>query len=107
MSKAVFSKTSSTDVVLEDAFWEADSGWDEYFLNQSVWVHMDEYSPHLVGDEDYSRIIIHSSNDSGWKYSRRLKDRDLVHAVFAAIKKPVSEKNLVELGFEKWCGADA
>lgn len=107
MSKAVFSKTSSTDVVLEDTFWEADNCWEEYFLKRSVWVYMDEYSPHLVGDEDYSRIIIHSSNDSGWEYSRRLKDRDLVHAVFASIKKPVSEKNLIELGFEKWCGADA
>lgn len=99
---APLTRKTPRDFVFVDEFWEADDAWQEYYLNQSVWVFMDEYRAELAGDQDYSRIIIHSGNDSGWKYSRRLKQRDLVHSVLESIKKPVSEKNLKDLGFERW-----
>lgn len=105
MNDFMASRKRPRDFVFIDDFWDADEAWDEYYLNQSVWVFMDEYHATLAGDEDYCRIIVYSSSDRGWKYSRRLKEREHVHAVSEAIKKPVSEKNLMALGFEPWSGA--
>lgn len=85
-----------------DELREADEHWDSYFISNKVWIYADEYRAELTGDEDYSRIIIHSDANEGWLYSRRLEDKQQVQATLAAIEIPVSEQQLQALGFIKW-----
>ena len=90
------------DFVQIDEFWEADENWPEYYIDHKVWVYADEYAAEIIGDEDYSRIIIHSSHDKGWLYSRKREDKNTVQQALHAIKIPVSEKQLVDIGFIRW-----
>ena len=90
------------DFIHVDEFWEADEYWNHYFIGTNVWVYAEEYRAELSGDEDYSRIIIHGGKDEGWIYSSRLKNRDKVNKILKAIKRPVSELQLAELGFQAW-----
>ena len=90
------------DFVHVDEFWEADESWLRYFFQQKVWVYVNEYRAELTGDEDYSRILIHSGQDEGWLFSRSLKDRNSVHETLQQIEVPVSEKQLEALGFVSW-----
>jgi hypothetical protein len=90
------------DFVQLDELWEADEHWPGYYIEQKVWVYADEYHAELAGDEDYSRIIVQSSDDAGWLLSRRLKDKNTVKQALQAIQRPVCEQQLEELGFTRW-----
>jgi hypothetical protein len=90
------------DFVHVDEFWEADEHWPRYYIGNKVWVFADEYRAELAGDEDYSRIIIHSNHDTGWLFSRRLKDKSTVEQALQAIQLPVSEQQLEAIGFTRW-----
>ncbi len=92
------------DFVHVDALWEADGAWPHYFLEQQVWIFVDEYRAELSGDEDYSRILIHSGEDEGWLFSRPLTEKPEVDATLDKIKLPVSELQLKALGFTAWKG---
>ncbi len=87
-----------------DEFWRADKHWTSYFIGTSVWVYCDEYHPGLIGDEDYCRIIVHSSNTDGLIYQRPLSDRPALDNVLQKIVHPVSERQLLDLGFKWWRG---
>jgi hypothetical protein len=100
--KFVMTRKQPRDFVHVDEFWEADENWSCYFLQNKIWVFVDEYHPGLIGDEDYSRIIIHSGDSSGWLYSRNLKDRQQVHDTLTTIRRPVAEHQLEKLGFIRW-----
>jgi hypothetical protein len=93
------------DFVEIDEFWPADEHWPQTFFEQSIWVYVDEYRAELTGDEDYSRIIIHSSADKGWLYSRGLSDKQGVLEVLNKITTPVSQAQLKNLGFVAWKGS--
>ncbi len=101
-SSAVLSRKQPRDFVHIDEFWEADASWPHYYVHNHVWIYADEYRAELVGDEDYSRIIINAGNDQGWIYSRRLTERDKVLQVLQQIERPVSELQLQEMGFSRW-----
>ena len=90
------------DFVQIDEFWEADDNWPAYYIDNKVWVYADQYAAEIIGDEDYSRIVIHSGHDKGWLYSRSLEDKHTVQQVLQAIKIPVSEQQLVDIGFIRW-----
>lgn len=90
------------DFVHIDEFWPADAGWESYFVDHKVWVFVDDYRAEIIGDEDYSRIIIHAGNNTGWIFHRRLKDKANVHDTLSVINIPVSEKQLGNLGFTRW-----
>ncbi len=90
------------DFIHVDEFWEADEFWSNYYIQNKVWVYVDEYRAELIGDEDYSRIIVHAGEDEGWLYSRRLSEKKLVHRILKAIKRPVSEEQLAKMGFTPW-----
>jgi hypothetical protein len=97
------------DFVHVDELWKADACWTDYFFEQKVWVYVDEYRAELIGDEDYSRIIIHSGEDKagqdqGWLFSRPLEQKNIVHEVLKKIRTPVSEQQLEALGFVGWKG---
>ncbi|CAA0118163.1 Uncharacterised protein [Halioglobus japonicus] len=98
----MLSHKTPRDFIHLDEFWEADQHWGRYFVSNNVWVYVDEYRAELPGDEDYSRIIIHGGDDTGWIYSRRLNDRDKVQQTLEAIKRPVSARQLANLGFTPW-----
>lgn len=85
-----------------DELWNADVYWPNYFLKKKVWVYADDYRAELTGDQDYSRIIIQAGNNEGWIFHRRLKDKHLVHNTLKQISLPVSEKQLLRLGFDRW-----
>ncbi|MEH6519422.1 MAG: hypothetical protein V7742_22320 [Halioglobus sp.] len=90
------------DFVHIDEFWEADDQWNQYYFRQKVWVYFDEYRAELPGDETYSRIIIRSTEDEGWLFSRNLSEKNIVHETADRITLPVSELQLKELGFGSW-----
>lgn len=90
------------DFVELDEFWEADEHWPEYFIDHKVWVYADHYAAEVIGDEDYSRIIIHSGHDKGWLYSKPLQDKNIVEKALGSITIPVSEKQLMDIGFIRW-----
>jgi hypothetical protein len=90
------------DFVEIDELWPADEHWPQTFFEQTVWVYVDEYRADLTGDEDYSRIIIHSSAEEGWLYSRPLSDKQGVREVLKKISVPVSQQQLKSLGFVAW-----
>lgn len=92
------------DFVHIDEFWEAENDWPRYFIGTKVWVYYDEYNAELIGDEDYCRIIVHSSSADGLIYKRRLSERSMLDEVLKKIERPVSPKQLVDLGFEPWHG---
>ena len=100
----MLSRKTPRDFVHVDEFWEADESWSNYFIDGRVWVYADEYRAELTGDEDYSRIVVHAGEDEGWLYSRRLGEKKHVHKILKAIKRPVSEKQLAEMGFTPWKG---
>ncbi|MEH6558886.1 MAG: hypothetical protein V7459_11365 [Oceanicoccus sp.] len=93
------------DFVYIDELWEADEDWPCYFLENKIWVFVDEYHPGLIGDEDYSRIIIHADDSSGWLYSRSLQEKQKVHQTLITIRRPVAERQLKRLGFIRWHGS--
>ena len=93
------------DFIHVDEFWDADSNWHSYFIGNKVWVYYDEYNAELIGDEDYCRIIVHSGNTDGLIYKRRLSDRPAVEKILEKIERPISEQQLVELGFKWWRGS--
>jgi hypothetical protein len=93
------------DFVHVDAFWRADSHWPSYFIGDTVWVYYDEYNPGLIGDEDYCRIIVHSGNTAGLIYKRPLAERPALDKLLEKIQRPLSERQLVELGFKWWFGS--
>lgn len=95
-------RKSPRDFVYLDEFWEADDRWPHYFIDNKVWMFVDEYRAELTGDEDYSRIIVHSGGDKGWLYSRTLSEKPLVIRTLDKISRPVSEKQLETLGFSPW-----
>lgn len=90
------------DFISVDEFWEADAHWSRYYIQDKVWVFMDEYLGGLAGERDYCRIIIHADHDSGWLYTRPLAEKAEVQTVLEDIQRPVSEKQLAALGFEPW-----
>jgi len=90
------------DFVYVDELWDADSDWLHYFFQQKIWVYVDEYRADLTGDEDYSRIVIHSGHDQGWLFSRPLNKKSVVHSTLFDIHTPVSERQLETLGFVRW-----
>lgn len=90
------------DFVHIDELWEADENWPEYYIDNKVWVYADEYAAEIIGDEDYSRIIIHSGHDKGWIFSRKLEDKNMVKQVLQTISIPVSEQQLENLEFSTW-----
>ncbi len=92
------------DFVHIDEFWEADNHWSHYYFNNTIWIYVDEYRAELTGDADYARIIIHSGNNRGWIFSRRLHEKSIVLNVLSEIDIPVSEKQLKGLGFNIWQG---
>lgn len=92
------------DFVHVDDLWEADDQWSQYFIAQKVWVYVDEYRAELAGDQDYSRIIVHAASEQGWMFKRPLKDKAAVEAVLKKITRPVSQSQLVQLGFTQWQG---
>lgn len=92
------------DFVHVDEFWNADDHWPSYFLGNTVWVYYDEYNPGLIGDEDYCRILVHTSENSGLIYKRPLSDKPELDALLQEIERPVSEQQLVNLGFRWWQG---
>ncbi len=100
--KHQLTRKAPRDFVHIDELWAADSAWPQYFLQQSVWVYADEYRAELTGDEDYMRIIIHSGENQGWIFNRRLKEQAKVHEVLKKIAIPVSEQQLENLGFAMW-----
>jgi hypothetical protein len=93
------------DSVFVDEFREADEHWAQYFIGNKVWLFMDEYRAELAGDEDYIRIIVFSSADEGWQFSRRLDERERVHSILHSLKSPIAENQLVALGFERFSGS--
>lgn len=95
-------KKQPRDFVHVDEFWPADEHWPEYYIDNKVWVYADEYRAGLIGDEDYSRIIIHCNNDNGWLFSRSLEDKESVEQALQAITFPVSQKQLEAIGFIPW-----
>ena len=97
-------KKSPRDFVHIDEFWKGDSSWASYFIGDKVWVYYDEYNPGLIGDEDYCRIVVHAGNGNGLIYKRPLSDRPLVDEVLRSMEQPVSEQQLVDLGFQWWRG---
>lgn len=90
------------DFVQVDELWVADEDWPCYFLENKIWVFVDEYHGGLMGDEDYSRIVIHSGDSSGWLYSRNLQNKQQVHEALMSIRRPVAEHQLKQLGFIRW-----
>lgn len=90
------------DFVHIDELWEADEHWPDYYFENKVWIYADEYNAELIGDEDYSRIIVHSSNETGWLFSRPLKDKKTVEQTLKTIQIPVSEQQLEKIGFVPW-----
>ena len=98
----MFGRKQPRDFVQTDEFWEADKHWPEYYFENKIWIYADEYHPGVIGDEDYSRIVIHSGNDTGWIFSRQLKDKSIVQQALQAIQIPVSEQQLKEIGFIPW-----
>ena len=53
------------DFVQLNEFWQADTSWPQYFYQHKVWVYADEYHTDLIGDESYSRIVIHGGHNQG------------------------------------------
>ena len=98
----MLTKKGPRDFVHLDELWVADNLWTNYFLDKKIWVFVDEYRGGLPGDQDYSRIVIHGSENKGWLYSRRLEKQKEVHGVLEKIIVPVSEVQLTALGFEQW-----
>ena len=96
------SRKQPRDFVSIDELWEADPHWDNYFIDNKVWVFVDEYHAQLTGDEDYCRIIIHSDAAKGWLFTRPLKEKTQLQTTLAAIEKPVSKQQLETLGFVPW-----
>lgn len=95
-------RKSPRDSVFVDEFREADAHWAQYFIGNKVWLFMDEYRAELAGDEDYIRIIVSSSADEGWLFSRRLDEHELVHSIMRSLNSPIAENQLVALGFERF-----
>tara|TARA_R110002072_G_scaffold50399_17_gene135843 strand:- start:4931 stop:5236 length:306 start_codon:yes stop_codon:yes gene_type:complete len=93
------------DFVHVDDFYRADRHWPSYFVDNSVWVFFDEYNPGLIGDEDYCRIIVHAGNSSGLIYKRPLCEKPALDQLINAIECPVSERQLLDLGFKWWHGS--
>lgn len=92
------------DFVHIDEFWRADSHWARYFIGNTVWVYYDEYHPGLIGDEDYCRIIVHAGNTDGLIYKRPLSEQHTLDNVIEKIEHPLSEQQLLDLGFKWWHG---
>ena len=99
-----YGRKSPRDFVHIDELWQADRRWPSYFIGRQVWVYADEYHAELPGDEDYCRILIHAGPGAGWQYRRSLADKRKVAAVLAAIRQPVSQQQLGDLGFSRWDG---
>ncbi|MEE4192512.1 MAG: hypothetical protein V2I66_13105 [Halieaceae bacterium] len=99
-----YGRKSPRDFVQVDELWEADGQWSSYFIRRQVWVFADEYRAELPGDQDYSRILIHAGPDSAWQYRRKLAEKQEVARVLAAIREPVSQQQLSDLGFSPWDG---
>ena len=100
--RMMLSRKQPRDFVHTDEFWPADDAWPHYFFQQKVWVYVDEYNPGVLGDEDYSRIIVHAGSGGGWIYSLPLELKPQVLEVLAAIKHPVAILQLECLGFIPW-----
>lgn len=92
------------DFVHVDEFWDADKHWQSYFIAQQLWIYVDEYRAELTGDQDYSRIIVHSAPERGWVFKRQLSEKTIVESVLGEIVVPVSELQLEKLGFVQWRG---
>jgi len=90
------------DFVLNDELWPADKNWPSFFPNNTVWVFMDEYHATLPGDENYSRIIVSHGNGEGWIFSRPIVQKTTVDSVLQNITIPISQTQLIELGFKPW-----
>lgn len=90
------------DFVHVDELWEADEAWRSHFIEGLVWVFSDEYRAELSGDESYSRIIIHAGDNEGWLYIRPLAEKMEVANILSALVRPVSEKQLSQIGFTRW-----
>lgn len=99
-----YGRKSPRDFVQIDELRDADPQWPSYFIGRQVWIFADEYRAELPGDEDYSRILVHAGPDTGWQYRRPLSEKQEVAQVLAAIREPVSQQQLSELGFSEWDG---
>lgn len=101
-SNIVLTRKQPRDFVYLDELWPADESWSHYYLEDQVWVYLDEYRAELMGDEDYCRIIINAGNDCGWIYKRRNLEKTKVLEVLQKIHRPVSEGQLENIGFVRW-----
>jgi hypothetical protein len=102
VSSMALSRKQPRDFVYLDEFWPADANWSHYYLDDQVWVYLDEYRAELIGDGDYCRIIINAGNDYGWIYKRNRVEKAKVLEVLGRIQRPVSEVQLQEIGFTRW-----
>ncbi|MCB1846653.1 MAG: hypothetical protein KDI04_04505 [Halieaceae bacterium] len=93
------------DFVHVDEFYRADSHWPSYFIDDTVWIFYDEYNPGLIGDEDYCRIIVHAGQTTGLICKRPLSEKPALDRLLKKIECPVSERQLLDLGFEWWHGS--
>ena len=92
------------DFVYIDELREADDNWPNYFLGNKVWVFFDSYDAKLAGDEPYSRIVVCCDNETGWTLQMGCTELDQVRAVANKITTPISQQQLIDLGFSKWHG---
>ena len=100
----VLTRKKPRDFVYIDELREADSDWPDYFLGHKVWVFFDSYDAKLAGDVPYSRIVVSCDNETGWILQKTCAELADVAAVAKLIKTPISQQQLISLGFEKWHG---
>lgn len=92
------------DFVYIDELREADSGWPNYFLGNRVWVFFDSYDAKLAGDIPYARIVVSCDDDTGWELQMDCSELAKVEAIAGKITTPISQQQLMDLGFVKWHG---
>lgn len=92
------------DFVYIDELWEANSDWPSFFIDQKVWVLYDEYQAQLPGDQDYCRIVIQYDEDCGWILRKPIFEKESIEIAVQSITQPVSQKQLLALGFIRWYG---
>lgn len=92
------------DFVYIDELREADKEWPNYFLGNKVWVFFDSYDAKLAGDISYSRIVVSCDNETGWILQKGWTDLELLTRISEEIKTPISQQQLITLGFVPWFG---
>ncbi|OUR69241.1 hypothetical protein A9Q77_08555 [Marinomonas sp. 42_23_T18] len=100
----VLTRKKPRDFVYIDELREADNNWPNYFLANKVWVFFDSYKAQLAGDLPYSRIVVSCDNETGWTLHKDWSELAQLELIIEQIKTPISQAQLVKLGFVKWFG---